>query len=236
MLRLDSLSQAGTPRYLGPDGTAGAARGRPPGRGRSRLGSAARCVASWLRRVRAAFGSGPETWRQAVAWPAPRQPRSSSLTRVISGAITLVAAGPISRPAPAIAASGHLQNGVPLCSAVASQRDASGSGCGTDCQWKPRVQAGQQAMRLAPFLLPIEQSRPRRSPRPQAVLVPPPVPGPAAGLAGSRSGRRGCALTCVPAKCSRQLPGSAAQPRYARITNAGLATWPHDRVASDNRK
>jgi hypothetical protein len=175
------------------------------GPGRSRLGSG-----RLGHRVRAALGpgrigSGPH-WVRA-AWgpgrrprgrPSPGRSRASAVRRPHPRRVRSHYAGcrgPDFLAGARDSGLRHLQNGFPLCSAVASQRDASGSGCGTDCQWKPSVQAGQQAMRLALFLLPIEQSRPRRSPRALAALVPAPVSGPAAGLADSPAGGRGCALT-----------------------------------------
>lgn len=222
MLRPDRLSQAGSPRYRRQDGTTGAVDGScrtgslPPGFG---------SLAAW---GAGCLGSGLGSSRRAVAWSGPRQPGSASLTRVISGASTLVTAGPIRRPAAVIAAIGHVQLASPLlgrCFAARRIRDQdavlTASGSPASRQVNRRCGERYFCCRL---------SNPGRArTRGRAALVPPRIPGPAAarwlgptreGPAPARPATGWLAARPVAAahlhtlaKYSRQLLGSRAQPR-----------------------
>ena len=234
MLGLDSLSQAGPPALSRP-GRHRWCGWRPPAAA-SRAGSLPAGFGRLRHRVRAALGrdclgSGPQWVRAAdlaagrrLAGPVPAAVRMPHPRHVRSRY-----AGCRGPDFPAGARDSGLRASsrcFPLCSAVASQRDASGSGCGTDCQWKPRVQAGQRAMRLALFLLPIEQSRPCRSPR---AGRPGAAPGSrAARWAGWFARRRPRLRTYL-----RAVEVLAATDGFSRAAKIGAyyLRWPRDMAA-----
>jgi hypothetical protein len=217
MLRLNSLSQAGTSRYLGPDGTAGAAGGHCRA-GSLSAGSGPRGIASGRHWVRAAwFRAADLAAGRRLGGPAPAVVCTPHPRRVWS--LYGGCRGPDFPAGVRDSGLRQLQNGFPLCSPVASQRDASRTGCGTDCQWKPRVQSGQQAMRLAPFLLPIEQSRPRRSPGAGRPGAAPRFPGRPLGWLVRAAA---AAAAHLPA-CRRSAPGNCrvlprSQDRHVLLT------------------